>query len=68
MQGWGSENVMKFNYITRTWEGYKASLQLKEATFQDVSQNSSTCKTNNKLVCISPIVANESVCKGDSGK
>lgn len=65
--GWGSVSKMNFNYITRTWSGYKASLQLKEATFKDISSESSTCKENNKLICIGPVKEGESVCKGDSG-
>lgn len=60
-------NVMKFNFVTRAWTGYKASHELKEAAFQDISHKSSTCQKNDKLICISPIVSDESVCKGDSG-
>ena len=58
--GWGSVNVMAFNFINRVWEGYKASLQLKEARFKDLSHTSETCKKNNKLICIGPIQNNES--------
>ena len=65
--GWGSTQVMNFNYITRQWSGYKASLQLKEATFKDVSHTSKICAENPNLICIASITPGESVCKGDSG-
>ena len=58
---------MNYHYVTRTWEGYKASLKLKEAAFQDLSGNSTICQENAKLICIGPIKEGESVCKGDSG-
>lgn len=53
--------------MTHVWQGYKASLQLKEATFRDVSFSSKSCMENSKLICVDSIRGNESVCKGDSG-
>ncbi|KAK4336789.1 hypothetical protein RND71_043568 [Anisodus tanguticus] len=65
--GWGSVTKMQLNYLTRAWTGYEPSQKLKEATFVDVSDNSTVCEDKPKLICIRPIFEQESVCKGDSG-
>lgn len=69
VSGWGSTNVMNYSFLTKKWSGYKASKQLKEATFIDTSKTSSICRENPRLICAASIKKNQpnAVCKGNYG-